>query len=69
MIKWLLGTPPKIGSRWRWREGSPFSYAWVATVIAVKDGYVQYDRDDLKYMNPNDTTIRIFRSLYKEIDG
>lgn len=63
MIKWLLATPPKIGSKWSKEPTNPFD-DWSATVVEVKDGWVKYNwyRGVIR-----SSTIRNFRALYTEI--
>jgi len=66
MLKWLLATPPKIGSRWVFPmdKHNPFGDFWFI-VKDVKDGYVSYV-SNLGCFNYS-TTIRNFRSLFREL--
>lgn len=70
MIKWLLGTPPNVGSVWVLRGQCPFDNTFIKRVVEVRDGWVKvrptwcianiYDRYE---------RIRGFRFSYKELDG
>lgn len=70
MLKWILGTPPKIGSEWNFFDASNDPWRKVPDVIIedVKDGWVRYRWGWAKpgtWLNTK--TIRSFRLVYSEV--
>ncbi len=64
----------KIGTRWIFKPSDPFQdynipYSTV-TIIAKKDGYVQYKRDSIStFFNPDSMKENFFVSIYQELDS
>lgn len=63
MIKWLLGTPPEVGSVWSFRAENPFE-RFSVTVIDVREGWVKYE--SRTRIGSDTLSIRSFRASYKE---
>ena len=62
MLKWLLATPPAIGSTWTFLERNPFD-SFSVKVLAVKQGWFQYQ---FQYGVLGSLSIRAFRTIYRE---
>lgn len=67
MVKWLLATPPKIGSKWCFYDEirSPWTEP-TCFVVEIKNGWVRYKFSESStklYFLP----IRKFRFVYREL--
>lgn len=74
MLKWLLRTPPKIGSKWRNLGSGPFigtegsfDSPNIRVIDGVKDKWVLYHRLDYGPRTKYSCSIRSLRFDHREI--
>lgn len=71
MFKWLLKTPPAIGSKWAHPNDVDNPFRTLEVVVTdVRDGYVQYafgyaGKD--AYSGTHSCSVRDFRIMYREL--
>lgn len=67
MLKWLLATPPKVGSLWCRPSIDPFKQSPPIEVLEIKKGWVKYWYTDESPKYKYTSTIRRFYSNFKEL--